>query len=282
LATNRIKYRPATAAACLLLAALAALFLASCGDSDQQAKTAAPQPFNLELMLMPGAEPGRAVAAVRFFSRALTQRDLDQRLLPADQRRKIEPFKVAAGSKLWVESMSFEVLTPQGKALQLKPGQGDKVKVLRQPSAKELILGPATMAQAVYLLTAPGELEAGGKLRALLKVDGKEIASPYRNIAPPPANPVQASLQKARVARWSDDARAMLQAGQELSASDPASAAGPWYQGLAQERMGDKAAALGSYKKAMDLWRQKAKGAKHAEPPLGLARRISRLERPAK
>ena len=265
-----------------MLAVLIFLLSTSCGDSDQQAKAPTREPFDLELMLMPGAEPGQAMAMVRFFSRALTQKGLDQSLLPADKRQKIEPLRVEAGQALWVESMSFEVLPPQGEAVRLKPGQDGKVKALRYPGSRELSLGPATVAQGVYFINAPGQLKAGSSIRAVLSLEGRKITSQARVMPQPPSNPAQAALQKARFARWSDDAQVMLKAGQELSASEPASPAGPWYQGLAQERMGDKSAALASYKKAMELWRQKVKGAKHAEPPLGLARRISRLEHSGK
>jgi hypothetical protein len=274
LATDMLK-KYLLASALLLMA----LWSPSCGDSENQKQARAPEPLDLELRLVPTAEQGRTVAVLRFFSRALNQRLLDQRLLPEDKRETIEPLRIEAGPGLWIESLTFQVLNQDGKAVELKPGEDGKVEALRFPKVEELSLGPGIVAQAVYLLDSPQDLSQGSKVRAVLKVESRDIASPYRKIPPAPTSTAQAALQKARVARWADDTEAMLKAGQEISAHDPSSPAGPWYQGLAQERLGQNAAALKSYKKAMGLWRQKNESAKHAEPPLGLARRITRLER---
>jgi hypothetical protein len=264
-------------AALICLMALPLLF--ACGDSGPESGSAGREPLDLELILSPGAEPGRAVAVVRLLSRALTQRELDQGLLPKEKRQKIEPIKIAAGAELWTKAMTFEVRSARGETVRLTPGQTGAVRTLRHPRAAELLLGPASAAQAVYLLDDPRQLGPGSKVRAVLKVENREIASPYRALPTPPSGPFQAALRRARTARWMGDAQAMMAAGREIAAAKPNSPAGPWYQGLAQERLGQTAAALGSYRKAMKLWLQQAKPAQRPEPPLGLARRISRLER---
>jgi len=264
--------------ACLLGLAL----VWGCGDSDGH-KPAAPkaravEPLDLALHLSPGAAKGQAVALVRLYSRAAQQKALDNRRKPQEQREKIEPISLAGGEELWVKSLRFVVEPLKGsQGLALSPGQGSACRAMRFPKAAELTLGPTRAHGAVYQLDAPDKLAPGSRIKAVLRVQGREIASPSRVMPDPPKNPGQAALRQARTARWLDDAQAMLAAGRELIQKDPAAVAGYWYQGLALEKQGQEQPALASYEQAWDKWRQSVKNQPHPEPPMRLARRMARL-----
>ncbi len=264
--------------ACLLGLAL----VWGCGDSGgrkpaaRKARTV--EPLDLSLHLSPGAAPGRAVALVRLYSQTAQQKALDNLRKPREQREKIEPYSLSGGEGLWVESLRFVIEPPKGgQGLVLRPGQDSACRAVRFPKAAELTLGPARAYGAVYQLDAPDKLAPGSRIKAVLRVQGREIASPARLMPAPPQDAGQIALRQARTARWLGDAKGMLAAGRELIKKDPAAVAGYWYQGLALEKMGQDQAALASYAQAWDKWRQSVENQPHPEPPLRLARRMARL-----
>jgi hypothetical protein len=192
-----------TGVACLTMCLALCLALASCGDSGQPTKAAAPEPLDLALFISPGAGPGQAVAVVRLYSQLARQQALDNRLRPKEKRQEIKAYSVDGGTELWTKKLVFEVEPAgQGQTASLSPALDNQCRAVGYPKAETLSPGKGITYQAVYRLEAPQTLTPGSSIRAVLSLEGRKIASQARVMPQPPANTGRPSCGRATPAGW--------------------------------------------------------------------------------
>jgi hypothetical protein len=108
-------------------------------------------------------------------------------------------------------------------------------------------------AAATYRIAPAARLVAGVRLRAVMKIDDREVASSTVTVPElePSTAPAMRLERSARVARALGDTAALLDAGNALVGLDPQRFAGHWYRGLALEKRDELGAAERAYVKAV-------------------------------
>lgn len=237
-------------------------------------------PLDISLRYIQGDNGQGSLLKIRLFSRKLLQQDIDNKVLPKDERKEIEPLIVTCPGGFWSEGITV-MLLEEGKRGAEHRKLETEIRLIRTSGEKKLAFSPGRIYEALYEIPPSVVLHPGTSLWVEATFGNQSFRSNDVVVPEPPTDEKERLLQAARVFINLENADELLRVGEELISSFPDDPSGYWFKGMVLESTGNVELALAAYEQALKNFPPSMQEG-NVEPPIRLAEKINKLKQALK